>query len=462
MKGFTNAITPLAHCRFEHIGPNGFPRVALLVDGNRFVPWDAFVDDHALGLSNQKLYALAIGLMVDFMAARAMEFTGTALSYRRFFREFSNSLLLGTIRDGKCPYDLWWYGRTVSGTQRLLKNLFMFLEWISESADVISVLPSVRSSVAEQLKFWARWRIKKANSLLGHLKSRELERDRRQVHSALGLPLHQVTVSDAPDRFPDRYFRQLLNEGFKRHPKQRWSTLRDMLILLLLHGGGLRISEALSLWIDDVYPDPADPSSCIVRLYEPVEGTARYQDPSTGKMKNVSRKEYLNVVYNTVPRSMMSGSQHLGNKPNLYLVRDEKYTLVFWRNASFGRAFKALYSEYVLTRPRVTDHPYMCISPTGTPMTRKGYEKVYAAACRRIGLVPRKSLGTSPHGHRHSYVYALKQAGLSEKVVQLATHHRSATSQDVYDNLSIQDALNAIRATIKLEDTELLMSEDHQ
>ena len=32
--------------------------------------------------------------------------------------------------------------------------------------------------------------------------------------------------------------------------------LRDRLILLLMHYGGLRKSEAMSLWISDVYEDP--------------------------------------------------------------------------------------------------------------------------------------------------------------------------------------------------------------
>lgn len=41
--------------------------------------------------------------------------------------------------------------------------------------------------------------------------------------------------------------------------------MRDQLILLLLHGGGLRESEALSIWITDVFID--DENIALVRVY---------------------------------------------------------------------------------------------------------------------------------------------------------------------------------------------------
>lgn len=456
MNGYANTIVPLAHCRFEHVGTDGFPRVALLVSGERFTTWDEFVDDLGLKISSQRSYALSIGLMIDFMSARSAEFLGSPLAFRRFFRVFADDALLGTIHNGFCKYDLWWYGRTVKGTKRIVNRIFEFLDWIEKQSGIPSILPTIHSTVEARIKFWARWRIKKSNSLLGHLKSRGAERDRKDSQRRMKLPMNEVSVHDAPDRFPDRHFRMLLNGGFVRQRKDRWTTLRDMLILLLIHGGGLRISEALSLWIDDVYPDPDDSSNCIVRLYEPNEGLVRFSDASSGKIKYATRREYLKIFYNQLPRNMASGNLYLGNKQNLYLVKNEKYTLVFWRNASFGVAFKKLYSEYVMLRPRVVESPYMFISSNGTPSTIKGYQKVYAAACRRVGLVPRKELGTSPHGHRHSYVYYLKRAGLPEKIIQLLVHHRSAASQEVYDNASISDARAALNAITAPEETNLL------
>ena len=39
------------------------------------------------------------------------------------------------------------------------------------------------------------------------------------------------------------------------------------LMLLLMHGGGLRESAAIMLWVTDVLEDPYDPEKAIVRIY---------------------------------------------------------------------------------------------------------------------------------------------------------------------------------------------------
>lgn len=50
----------------------------------------------------------------------------------------------------------------------------------------------------------------------------------------------------------------------------------------------------------------------------------------------------------------------------------------------------------------------------------------------RIGLQSSKFLGTTPHGHRHSYGYRLRQKGFSQLEIQKAMHHKSPDSCLVY------------------------------
>jgi integrase len=218
-----------------------------------------------------------------------------------------------------------------------------------------------------------------------------------------------------------------------------------MMIALLLHGGGLRLSEALTLWIHDVYPDPDDPESVIVRLYDPHEGVVRFTDQISGRQVRATRFEYLKRYYGMAPLSMQPGNRAIGSKPNLYQDTREKYSPVYWRSRAYGRTFKQLYREYVLTRPKPDCNPFLFTGPAGHAMTIKGFEKVHAAAVRRIGLLPSAILGTTPHGHRHDYVFALRSAKLPEKVIQILIRHRSIKSQEVYGEHSMEEIMQIMK-----------------
>jgi integrase len=65
---------------------------------------------------------------------------------------------------------------------------------------------------------------------------------------------------------------------------------------------------------------------------------------------------------------------------------------------------------------------------------------------RRIGLDPYKSLGTTPHGHRHSYGHYLRAAKLGNKVIQRALHHKWIRSQEVYTEAEMDEVNTALLA----------------
>ncbi|MCQ4503737.1 site-specific integrase, partial [Vibrio parahaemolyticus] len=88
--------------------------------------------------------------------------------------------------------------------------------------------------------------------------------------------------------------------------------LRDKLIILLMYGGGLRESEALTIWVTDVFEDPYEPDSAIIRIYNEVDGKAP-NDPEV-RSKNQNRETYLKEKYASIPRQRMKGTAHLGWK----------------------------------------------------------------------------------------------------------------------------------------------------
>jgi len=90
-------------------------------------------------------------------------------------------------------------------------------------------------------------------------------------------------------KFEDFYLNGL---GGAKDPRV---ALRDKLILLLVHGAGFRRSEALLLWVTDVFEDPSDSGRAIVRIYNEVEGAA----PEGWKTRRgiKTRKAYLQEKY---------------------------------------------------------------------------------------------------------------------------------------------------------------------
>lgn len=440
--------SPLSHSRIEHLDPSGFPAVSIIISGvGVFEAWDAYRNSHALGISSQRSYARSIGLLVDYCAAFGDQFLGQP-DRHKLFKAFADALIRGTVENGGDPTGLYWLPRSRNLSGRIVREITEFSDWLAEDHGVMPVNPKRRATVAEQIVFWRAWGQSSARSLLKHLKSAS-----KGTRFALGGGARTVNVRGrrpaTPDgdkkAFPDELFSDLLRNGFRRPIQVAWTTLRDQLIALLLHNGGLRLSEALQLWVDDVFVRHDDPTAAVVRVYHPREGLRTYEDPASGNMRTVTRAEYLRLAYGRVPLTELPGRKSVGWKEPLLNNTREKYLTVFWWSEDAARAFLDDF-RYVQLRPHVGRHPYLFIAGGGEPMGIRAYEKVHAAAIRRIGLVAAQGLGTTPHGHRHAYGLRLRRAGVPRKVRQVAMHHKSAFSQDVYTEADADEVEKVLRA----------------
>jgi len=74
---------------------------------------------------------------------------------------------------------------------------------------------------------------------------------------------------------------------------------------------------------------------------------------------------------------------------------------------------------------------------------------MHKQAVERIGLDYSKDLGTTEHGHRHSYGYRLAQLGFTQVEIQKAMHHKSPnsclvyiqpTADDIFQKMQILDS----------------------
>ena len=142
-----------------------------------------------------------------------------------------------------------------------------------------------------------------------------------------------ATAPDVKD-FPSGRIHDLLLSGFVVRNKQRSPaiyerlSLKDILITILLHGGGLRLSEPFHIFTSDVGTDPQNPNSVVVRLYHPEQGAAPedYVDPISGRPIPGDREEYLRMRWRMQPRTLVEGRFKAGWKDLLLFDQREKWS----------------------------------------------------------------------------------------------------------------------------------------
>ena len=215
-----------------------------------------------------------------------------------------------------------------------------------------------------------------------------------------------------------------------------------------MHGAGFRRSEALLLWVTDVFEDPNDPDKAIVRIYNETEGKA----PNDWKPRKgpATRKAYLKERYARAPREDLQGTQHLGWKTKV-VDHEDGYLEAYFFPQDWAKVFMSLWRKYLVYRAAVdVHHPYAFISfdsrYLGNPYTFNAFNNSYAAALKRIGLEPNKAEGLDPHGHRHNYGRRLEEADIGPLVIKKCMHHASLASQVIYTGPS------AIRVSQKLSE----------
>jgi hypothetical protein len=427
----------------------------VVANGTPVWPLFHYFQARNLDFSTEATYAQAIGLFIDFLAVKAREFAEVG-DRSRLLNSFAHALLYGTIRDGDDLTGLWWHARKQQRVNRLVGLVCEISDWLHQRYETRAINPFSRpTSVAEQIAFWRRWNKSKAASLLNHTKSRGAAADNSKLVRAVALPGNVPIVVDGAPAFPEEHIERLLFEGFvlsggqvQKTPWLRWS-IRDILITLLLHYGGLRVSEPMHLWVDDVFIDPSNPKAARVLVHHPSDGIYEHPDTITGGTIFSTRTDYLQVKYNRRPLNEATGKGHAGWKNSLLTHRARNAFEVFWFPQSVGELFLSLYRMYLQqVRPFSLSHPYLFVTQDGEPVGVGSFSKNHSSAVRRIGLEPVKELGTSPHGHRHAYGQRLKKGGLSTKEIQVAMHHVSPLSQDVYTQASSTDVREAIETAM--------------
>lgn len=393
----------------------------------------------------------AVRLLLEYAAANA----GAFGEPKELFQSFSWHLDSGTLGgDALDPSGLYWFPRNASHTNNIRRTLTVFSDWLAKNYGVAPINPLRDATRHEQVIAALAWGHKNQASFLGHTQSRALAMQALKKTPWVPQRNTPTITGKKKPRFPEDKFFQLLFDGFVLHDqiadKILRLDLRCVLITLLQHGGGLRMSECFHLWIEDVQRDPDDPTVALVRIGDPKLGLAEWQD-GNGKTVRGSRGQYL-ASRGLQPRDRVLGGIRAGwKRPTL---DDKWYLQVYWRDPVYGQLFWAIWQKYLLqVIPLPRRHPWAFVNLTkhnaGEPMTMSNYRKAHRRAVERIGLRAKKSEGTEPHGHRHAYAYRLGETGVPPVVIQRVMHHKSFLSQQVYTAPERTEIHNSLMAAYK-------------
>ena len=406
----------------------------------------------------------AVQLFLEYASANPNK-----INENNIFQSFVCRLYTGTINreTGDDLSKLWWKkSRSPQVVRTIIANLNDFFDWLAVTNNLHRAAkfnPRFASSY-DKIIDEAAYQWKREKAWLGHTWENALPKGRE---GRLVRPVRSVSyLPEEPPEFPEDRFIDLITKGFIQRNGQ--VDLRGILITLLLHCAGFRVSEPFHLFWTDVTANPSCYKKAEVCIRHPRQGKSPGDWLDTFKKPiNCNRADYLSGKYSLLPRNEMLGSQHAGWKGGLHQRSQDGdyYKLAFWfwacEDSQSGKIieaselFMSYWVQYILSIQKKgiiiknINHPFAFINisspPLGGMYCIKQYLSAHSRACARIGLKVGKALGTTAHGHRHACARRLKMSGLSREVVRTVMHHSSLESQNIYTEPrrdEIQDALS--------------------
>jgi hypothetical protein len=296
----------------------------------------------------QREVTRSTGLFIDFLRANAAALRGE--THRpQVLAAFAEALVGGTIDyEGVDQSGLFWTPKSLDRATVILNSLTVFADWLVDRYQATALNPWSAASPGQQIAYWRRFEKRRPQSLL--MNTQGIERataNARQIR-AVRIARKAVTADLAPVKyFPRDRIWDLLEKGFAVAADRSTANLyeqlniRDAIITVLMHGGGLRESEPFHLYVTDIAVDPHNPKSALVRLFHPEQGAAPadFINPLTKKLVHADREQYLRLKWQMEPRNLVPGRLHAGWK-DLHLIDESlKFALVHWFPTDWVRYF---------------------------------------------------------------------------------------------------------------------------
>ncbi|WP_243055239.1 gamma-mobile-trio recombinase GmtY [Pseudomonas sp. BP01] len=404
---------------------------------------DYLLANQHLSASWQRLVAQATKLLLEYMEANHHCFSEP----RDLFQAFATHLYTGTIDDnGLDDSGLGWIPASRNTSNRFISVLKGLTDYLANRYGTSSMNPLTTASTHDQRLNYAAWHRRNINNFLGHIKSKTVADNIMTARNVRGRSTLSKVDSDAV-AFPEALFQKMYMDGVGAASDPR-CAVRDQLILIMMHGAGLRESDTLHLWVMDVTEHPMIEDGAMVRVYHPEEGAA--PDNWRGSKGQITRGAYLRENYALTARNLRQGTRRVGWKTRL-VDHADNYIQLYWFPTRFSILFMKLWKVHVRYLASVErNHPYAFVSyeksVIGQPYTLQAMNGNYKRALARIGETPSKSEGRSTHGHRHALGRRLSRAKISPEIIRKAMHHTSLESQKVYTTPSISEISSGLKS----------------
>lgn len=402
---------------------------------------DYLLANHHLSPSWQRAVTQATKLLLEYMAANQHN----NFDPRALFQAFASHLYTGTIGDdGLDPSGLGWVPASRSSSNRHIAVLKGFTDYLADLYDAPAMNPFTTASTYDQRLNYAAWHRRNSNDFLGHIKSKGLAENVAKARNIRGRRALSKVDDDAV-AFPEKLFQAMYMDGFGAAPDPR-CAVRDQLLLIMMHGAGLRESDAQHLWVMDIEDHPLIEGGAMVRVFHPEEGKA--PDNWRGRHGATTRAAYLRERYALTARNLLQGTKRVGWKTRL-VDHADNYIQLHWFPPRFSVLFMQLWKVHVRYLITVERHnPYAFVSyeksTAGQPYTLQAFNGNYKRALARIGKTVSKPEGRSTHGHRHAFGRRLTKAGVPPQIIRKALHHTSLDSQKRYTAPGIADVSSAL------------------
>ncbi|NQY65774.1 MAG: hypothetical protein HRT38_19170 [Alteromonadaceae bacterium] len=226
--------------------------------------------------SSIKNVVRATQLLIDYMDANTDVFSDPKM----LFQTFAKRMYGGTIGDdGLDPSGLYWVPPSTRTVDIYINALTGLTDYLSDKTDAKNMNPLVKASPHQHWLNYAAWYRKNQNDFLGHINDKSKNQTIRKARLISGRSKSTATNDDAK-AFPEQHFDNFYMNGIGGAADPR-VAIRDKLITLLMHYGGLRASDVMNLWVCDVFEDPMDnnenpevPKKSLVRIYHEEYGKA--------------------------------------------------------------------------------------------------------------------------------------------------------------------------------------------
>ena len=362
-------------------------------------------------------------------------------SATKVLKAFTEALITGTIHspNNTDPLELYWRPRTVRDTNNLLFHITHYTDFLALQDEHATnrVNPFRKATSYEERLNWCAYYHKQANVFLNHLTKKDLSLQKVRL---VGSYREDLIDFEYAVRFPEDQIERLLYLGFE---KNGVIDYKSQAITMLMNYCSIRKSEIFHIYTSDITLNPNKPKEALVRVYHPELGAS--PDPY---FKN--RREYLLAKTSYKPRNNYLFSERLyaGWKTPLLTSKLGYFEVVF-NPPEKAKEFLLIWANYLkyqrIEPSKSSPHPFAFTNSLGEPETIKNFQRLHKNAVERIGLICKKDLGTTEHGHRHAYGFRARQAGLNQVEIQKAMHHKSPTSCLVYIKPTLEEVQDKLR-----------------